>query len=385
MLIQGGGIWEVGWDESCREGGFSGNVFVSVLHPKQIVPQDGVYTSIDDMDYIIVKTAQTKSYIKERYSVDVDMETESEPEIKSADGEGDVSDDLVTLYTAYYRTHTGAIGRFSWVNDIVLEDFSDYQARTVLRCKQCGARLLGDDKKCPYCGGGAISKTEEFEEIYESIVRSDGTIIPGADLNPSGEPTKIKYYKPRSYPLTLQKNISVFGQLLGESDVDKIKTQQNTTNRLEAKIIDRLIKAGTRVTLPEDTALFIDSEDASVWRVSDPAHKALISTFDFSGNLSYELSYLAQVYEEARQTLGITDSFQGRRDSTATSRVSKEFSAQQSAGRLESKRTLKKAAWAEIFEAIFKLSSHMLMKKYPCDFATRAETKCMRYSRATTF
>ena len=33
-----------------------------------------------------------------------------------------IYDDYVTLYTAYYRTHTGAIGRFSWVNDIVLED-----------------------------------------------------------------------------------------------------------------------------------------------------------------------------------------------------------------------------------------------------------------------
>ena len=62
---------------------------------------------------------------------------------------------------------------------------------------------------------------------------------------------------------------------------------------------------------------------------------ALIGCYDFKGDLQYELLYLANVYEEARQILGITDSFQGRQDSTATSGKAKEFSAAQAAGRLE--------------------------------------------------
>ena len=64
--------------------------------------------------------------------------------------------------------------------------------------------------------------------------------------------------------------------------------------------------------------------------------------------------YLSQVYEEARQIIGITDSFQGRTDRTATSGKAKEFAAAQSAGRLESKRVMKDAAYAALFEAMFK-------------------------------
>lgn len=80
----------------------------------------------------------------------------------------------------------------------------------------------------------------------------------------------------------------------------------------------------------------------------------MIGVYDFSGDLQYELAYLAQVYEEARQILGITDSFQGRRDPTATSGVAKEYSAAQAAGRLESKRVMKNAAYAQLFELMFK-------------------------------
>ena len=63
---------------------------------------------------------------------------------------------------------------------------------------------------------------------------------------------------------------------------------------------------------------------------------------------------MTQVYEKSRRVLGITDSYQGRRDSTAQSGKAKEFAAAQSAGRLESKRVLKKAAFARIFERMFK-------------------------------
>lgn len=66
------------------------------------------------------------------------------------------------------------------------------------------------------------------------------------------------------------------------------------------------------------------------------------------------MAYLAQIYEEARQVIGITDSFQGRKDTTATSGTAKEFSAAQAAGRLESKRVMKDAAYAALFEAMFK-------------------------------
>ena len=70
--------------------------------------------------------------------------------------------------------------------------------------------------------------------------------------------------------------------------------------------------------------------------------------------MQQDLTYLAQVNEEARQVIGITDTFQGRTAHTATSGKAKEFAEAPSAGRLESKRVMKDAAYAALFEAMFK-------------------------------
>jgi predicted RNA-binding Zn-ribbon protein involved in translation (DUF1610 family) len=228
--IQGGGLWLVEWDNSLRTHTTIGEVAVSLVHPKQIVPQAGVYTGIEDMDYIILKMPQTKAYIKRKYGVDVKDETEEEPEVKGGEEES-AADDMVTQYVAYYRNDTGGIGLFSWVRDTVLEDLDDYQARRLKRCKSCGAVLPygtkgkgGKKPVCPNCGGTKfVDAEEEYEEIIDPIPLADGTMIPGAQMiaNEDGtftdEPTKIPYYKPDIYPVILQKNVSLFGKLLGDS------------------------------------------------------------------------------------------------------------------------------------------------------------------------
>ena len=81
---------------------------------------------------------------------------------------------------------------------------------------------------------------------------------------------------------------------------------------------------------------------------------SMIQVFDLEGNIAQDMNFAASVYEEARQTIGITDSFQGRRDTTATSGTAKQIAAQQTAGRLESRKVMKRAAWANMFEAMFK-------------------------------
>lgn len=409
--IQGGGAFLIEWDNTKRTPATVGELAVSVLHPKQIVPQDGVYTGIEDMDYIILKIPQTKEYIRQRYGVDVEDETEQEPEIKSADG-ASTSDDLITQYIAYYKNGNGGVGLYSWVDDTEIENIDDYQARRLSRCKGCGeveptgdgpddtlveqvagavsingemlpvladgetaetAKPKRDGKKrCPKCGGTEFaSGAEEYEEVYLPIRRSDGSVIPGAQklakrsetmLDEFGmpameivqTPTRIPYYKPDIYPVLLQKNVSVYGRFLGDSDIDKIADQQNTTNRIEAKIIDKLCKSGSYMTLPDDASIKVDEDDMKVIRPGNAAAKQLIDVYDLQGNVEQDMAYLYQVYEEARQIIGITDSFQGRVDKTATSGKAKEFAAAQSAGRLESKRVMKQAAYAALFEAMFK-------------------------------
>lgn len=249
--------------------------------------------------------------------------------------------------------------------------------------------LKYDGGPCPWCGCEDFKDQEqEYEQVMLPIKTVSGVDIPGAkagfnrDGNPVLKPTLIPFYKPDVYPIVLQRSVSVYGQLLGSSDVDAIEDQQNTINRMEQKIIDRLIKAGTRITLPDRSDFRVDPEDSEKWYIGNAADKTLIDVYDFSGNLQYELAYLAQVYEEARQILGITDSFQGRRDPTATSGVAKEYSAAQAAGRLESKRVMKNAAYSQLFELMFKFWLAYSDEPRPISYKDfKGETKYEEFNR----
>lgn len=268
----------------------------------------------------------------------------------------------MTQYVVYYRNETGGVGMFSWVGDTVLVDLEDYQARQVRRCVKCGTpepmdlevldlptwdgQPMGtghraDRGVCPTCGGRVFETRPAETELLllpapEDYLPQEGD---GA-ICESDEQGNVHYYtlqevpsyKPDVFPVVLQKNVSVFGQLLGDSDVDKIADQQNTVNRMEQKIIERLVRAGSVITKPATTHMPTSSDDSQEWVLSNAAEKQLIDVYQFSGNLEYEMAYLSQVYEEARRVLGITDSYQGRRDSTATSGKAKEFSASQAAG-----------------------------------------------------
>lgn len=430
--IQGGVGYLVEWDNTKRTHMTVGETVVNLIHPKQFAPQPGIYTAVSDMDWFILKVPTTKDTIWRKYRKSVYAEGEAEPELRSTDP--DHSDDAVTQYIGFEMNEQGKINRYSWVNDVELEDLEDYQARRQPVCCGCGrvkplpGQILYSDTKtpgdllmdpvlgslgglipedtanahlfanglaqlsleapeaaaigilpmgdtgsqdvqlerysggpCPWCGCKDFTDQEmEYEMIMLPMTTNGGVHIPGMKLDtdetgaPALTPTKIPFYKPDIFPIILQKSVSVFGKLLGNSDVDAITDQQNTINRIEQKIIDRLLKAGSRITLPNKPSMKVDPEDGERWYVDDPSDLAKINLFDFKGDLQYELMYLNQVYEESRQILGITDSFQGRRDPTATSGVAKQISAEQAAGRLESKRVMKNAAYAQIFELMFK-------------------------------
>jgi hypothetical protein len=65
-------------------------------------------------------------------------------------------------------------------------------------------------------------------------------------------------------------------------------------------------------------------------------------------------NYLEINYSWAKSSLGITDSYQGKYDASATSGTAKQYAINQAAGRLDSKRTLKNEAYAQLYEIMFK-------------------------------
>lgn len=380
--VQGGYGLLVDWLDSVSGKDWLGDLKVSLVHPYSIVPQAGV-TQISDMDFFFLKTPQTKRQIRKFYGVSVSDEDESDPDARRLGASADTTDELVTMVTVYYRNAKGGIGRLRWVNDTVLEDLEDYQLRRVHRCTVCGA--VGDGKKCAYCGSRKFEdEVMEDQELTEDITLRDGTVIPAVSevrnelgqpvatdtllpqMQPGGtaaviapqaafrqEPTRIPYYKPDVFPLVIRKNVSMPGRFWGSSDLDAIFDQQNSLNKICTKLNTKVLSGGSFTTVPTG-ARFINDRDGVRVEVDNPADLEKIRTFNTQVDISTDLTMMAQLYEQARQTIGITDSMQGRKDPTATSAVAKEFSAQQAAGRLESKRVMKRAMYQDLFEAIFK-------------------------------
>ena len=216
---------------------------------------------------------------------------------------------------------------------------------------------------CAYCKG-----TKGEESVERAFPRTDGNGIPVAKtvvdvrVDEYGVPHEtvreenemIPYYKPDVYPVVLRRNVSVFGQLLGSSDVDMIRDQQMLLNKLDSSIEQKLLGGGSYVTLPKGLQIRRTDEQLKVIELKDPAQKNMIDVLTVQPDISKDMAYEEATYQAMRNLIGITDSFQGRRDATATSGTAKEFAAAQTAGRLESRKVMKNAAYADLFEVMFK-------------------------------
>lgn len=401
--IQGGNFYLVEWDSTQRTHTTLGEISVQLLHPRKVIPQQGV-ESLEQSDWVFVELAQTKEYIKRRYDIDVTEENEVTPEVR---GKGkDASEHMVTQVIVYYRNHDGGIGRFSWVNDTILEDLEDYQAPMQKRCKQCDALFTANHEECPYCGSEKLSEEAmEYIELEEDIVlyEDDGItprkVIPAYTqtldgygmpleeqmtddmgyplfdpvvdamgspvldmlgspqmvprMQPVMEKTRIPVYKPNKFPIIVRKNVSIDGKFLGNSDVDFIKDQQNEINKYLTKVGEKTLKGGSLVAMPMELNVDDTDEDMKLVKYRNPAEADGIRVFNLQADFSGDMEMAERNYEWGRQTVGITDSFQGRKDSTATSGKAKEFSAAQAAGRFESKKIMKRAAYADLYQIMF--------------------------------
>lgn len=371
--IQGGDIFLVEWDSNRHTHETRGELCVSLLHPRQVIFQDGV-NEINDMDFIIVQMGMSKKHVKEKYGVSVDDETESDPQSRGGRG---TAEDVVTVNFGYFRNEKGGIGRYTWVNEIELEDLEDYQARKMKRCTKCGADMTGLDR-CRHCGN---EKAEEYDsdemELFEDIETRNGVIpmMTEEETYPDGGnglmmdefgnayeaepmtvevPTRIPRYKPDIYPIVVRKNVSSWGKALGDSDIDKIMDQQNMIKKCDSRIQEKLDKGGSIFTRSEKTEVSKTDEQLRevIFQGADEAN--LFGVHNLQVDTSQDQAIAEANYEQARRILGITDSFQGRPDRTATSGTAKQIAVAQSAGRLESKRIMKNAMYADLYAVMFR-------------------------------
>ena len=382
--VQGGDFFHVQWDANAGLHSQIGDIKVSEIHPKKLIPQPGM-VEIEAMDYFFVQELYTKKKVKAIYGVSVeDCGNDYTDLAGEQSSTASINSDIVTVNTAYYHNEHGGVGIFVWCDTEVLLDLDDYEARYLDHCAKCGAVM--QNGVCPECGSKKVKKMpEEYEEMAEgmevktSYPMADGTFSRNIDpfteeetprMDENGQPVmdemgqpvmemrkvkrKIPYYKPNIYPVVLRKNITQNDKLLGGSDVAVIIDQQDTVKKLGSKINEKLLKGGSFVTLPTGIDVEKTDKELKILRVRNAADKSLIDVINVQPNVQNDLSYEETNYNWAKSALGITDSFQGKFSSSEVSGTARQYAINQAAGRLESKRTLKNEAFAKLYEYMFK-------------------------------
>ena len=376
--IIGGDYYYVQWDQTRGLHSEIGDLKVSELYPQKVIPQVGVL-DFDDMDYFFIQELMTKKTVKRVYGEDVsDCQNEYPDMTEDIEGAAQ-NEELVTVNTAFYRNDNGGVGIFVWCDNVKLLDLDEYEARYLDHCAKCGAVMVNG--VCPECGSKKAEKRkEDYEELVDAIevkISGGGTRqiapedisqVPMMDeagnplLDEYGQPQmsiertkkKIPYYKPNIYPIVLRKNVTAQKRLLGGSDVQVIIDQQDTIKKLGTKINEKLLKGGSFVTLPEGVDIEKNGEELNILRLRNPADKQMIDTLTLQPNVTNDQNYLEINYSWAKSSLGITDAYQGKYDASARSGTAKQYSINQAAGRLDSKRTMKNEAYAKLYEVMFK-------------------------------
>ncbi len=379
--IYGGSIWLIEWDNSITTHNTVGDVKISCLSPKKFTGQPNIY-DVKEMEYCFIEFETTKEDIVRKYGVTPEVADETESE-ENAD------DKTATLYVCYYKNDADKVCQYIWSADTELSDIEDYYARKRYICKKCGKR-----KEICSCERGDYElQNEEYEELEEDIILTDGEILPAMspvikdgqvvtetvkqqailedgsvaleDINgvklpmmvdvqvSKMEKTKLPFYTPNILPIVIRKNTSEEDSLLGQSDVEFIRPQQQAINKIESRIVEKLMGSGVFPIVPEE---FNGEIDNSIWK---KVFRAKPSTFNMFGrvdlqvDISRDIAQSDRLYDQAKRILGISDSYQGQYDASAQSGKAKQIQVNQAAGRLDSKRQMKNAAYAEIDQIIF--------------------------------
>ena len=325
--IFGSSVFLVEWDAERSFPGERGGVRIRCLSPEDLIPEPDI-PELEDMEYCFLRFSTPRSELCRRYGVSPEVAALGECE-----AEGETPDeDTVTVVTCFFREEDGAISRFVFSGDAVLSDLSDYYGRKEAVCPRCGARH------------GLCDCREE--SVLTALAEE---VIP----LPTGS-VRVPFYRPRRFPIVIRRNISRAGELLGQSDCEVIRPQQQAINKLESRIQQKLLRSGVTPVMPEDARIAPDnSVFGQVIRLGPGESTAQYGIIDTTPDISGEILQSNRLYDQARRLVGISDSLVGFEDTTAPSGYAKRLQIEQAAGRLESKRRMKEAAYADIDRLIF--------------------------------
>ncbi|MBQ1244151.1 MAG: hypothetical protein IIX94_00215 [Clostridia bacterium] len=366
--IYGSSVWFVEWDNGIEEKGEKGGVRISCLNPDDFFPQPNI-CDLDDMEYCFLRFHTTKSELERKYGISKEAAALAETE---AESNGSDEADTVTVIHCFYKNEENAISEFAFSGEVTLVDIENYYKRKEYYCKTCGRTKA----LCECEAGDFFAKDVDFEFLSEDIKRSDGSVITaktprmnslGELLSKTGVPvveselfkvemenTRLPYYLPKHFPIIIRKNTSKDNSPFGQSDCEFIRPQQQQINKLESRIMQKLLRAGITPIVPEDAQVSLNnSVFGQVIKLKPGESVGMYGTIDNTPSIAQDVLQSDRLYEHAKRIIGISDTYIGLSDDSAMSGKAKQLQIDQAAGRLESKRRMKHSAYARIDRIIF--------------------------------
>ena len=316
--IFGGSILFLEWQNDERG---EGEIGIRQLSPLDFVPEPGI-GRIEDMSYCFLKFTTNKGELIAKYGVAEEDLSRAECGYRFG---GSISlDDTVNLIIAFYKSEDGTVGRFIFSGELVLADEEDYYGS------------FSDE------GDEFLTTCSDFEN---NNLQKDGILSNSA---------RVKKYKPCDFPIILRKNISSEGELLGTSDADVLRPTQQAINKIESRIMQKLLRAAVTPIMPEDASVSLTNAIfGQVIKIRAGESASSYGTVDTTPDISQDIEEANRLYDQAKRLIGISDAYQGIDFNKVESGYAKSLRIKQAQSRLESKRRMKNVAYERLYKLIF--------------------------------
>lgn len=348
--IDGTSWYKICWDSLDNTYERSGDLRVECLLADQFIPEPGC-TDYRIMNYGFERSEMSLSRIYDLYHrLIIPINT---------------GNNTTEVISYYYRNENGVIGRFMYASQSrqVIAWDDNWQIRKLRKCTACGTvNPIGD--VCRNCGNTHFHYENATTEILEEDLQLlRNPYAEGETDDPTNNAevvtfleagTEVPFYQIRQLPFVPRPAVSSLETIYGISEVGILLEMQDSVNKILTKVEDKILKSGTVVTKPQKMKMNSEDETFKIMGVRTTEEAQMVQSKQVLADVSQDIAAAQLFYESARASSGVTQAYQGQTDSTATSGKAKEISALQSAGRLESLRVMKSAAFAGVYELMFK-------------------------------
>lgn len=349
--VDGTGWYKVWWDSFENTHERSGNVRIDFRTVDEVIPQPGI-TDYKQLEYIFEIQNVSAAKLFDLYGRLITVTEGS---------------NLIKVIYCYYLNENRVVGLFAWVPSTaqVICNEESWQIRKLRKCTACNT-VNPTAESCGFCGNTRFRYDDAEEEVleedlvkiynpYEAGETDDVSMQNKYEAKPFlPKGTTIPFYKLRQLPFVPRPAISSSDSIYGISEVKIILEMQDGINKVLTKAIDKTLKSGAVVTKPEKMKINDTDDTFKIFGVRTAEEAQMVQAKQIVADTSQDIAIAALLYDSGKSSSGITDSFQGKADTTATSGKAKQYAAMQSAGRIQSLREVKAAAFSGLYELILK-------------------------------